>query len=158
MSKTKRFVIAGGGISGLTLAIALQRKGLQITFYEHAPVSEILQHTTNEQLILGDIIDLKPLDRFAVNNIVLMGDAAHATSSTWGKVPAWPLRTQPSLPICLSDNQEPVKAFQNFETLRLEIAQVEDPILMWLRNAAVRTTPLRVMEKQMKFLYDVSFQ
>ena len=36
MKSAKRFAIAGGGISGLTLAIALQRKGLQVTVYEQA--------------------------------------------------------------------------------------------------------------------------
>jgi len=143
------------------------------SFYSfHAPVSEILQHTSNEQLIWGDIIDLKPLDRFAFHNIVLMGDAAHATTPNMGQGACMAIEDAAVLANCLSSNEEPIKAFQNFETLRLartrkivsgswrlgKIAQVEDPILMWLRNAAVRATPPGVMEKQMKFLYDVSFQ
>src|SRR5687767_9825704 len=34
----KQFAIAGGGIGGLTLAIALQRKGYNVIVYEQAPV------------------------------------------------------------------------------------------------------------------------
>ena len=36
MRKTPNFAIVGGGIGGLTLAIALQKKGLKATVYEHA--------------------------------------------------------------------------------------------------------------------------
>ncbi len=138
----------------------------------HAPVAEILQRTTNDRLIWGDIIDLKPLDRFAFNNIVLMGDAAHATTPNMGQGACMAIEDAAVLANCLSSNTEPATAFRNFESLRLartrkivagswrlgRIAQVDDPLLMWLRNAVVRVTPAAVMEKQMKFLYDVSFQ
>ena len=33
----KKFAISGGGIGGLTLAIALQRKGFDVTVYEQSP-------------------------------------------------------------------------------------------------------------------------
>ena len=49
MTNTKRFAIAGGGISGLTLAIALQRKGLQVTVYEQATTIK----TTRCRLVTG---------------------------------------------------------------------------------------------------------
>ena len=37
MGRSKRFAIIGGGIGGLSLAIAMQRKGFQVTVYENAP-------------------------------------------------------------------------------------------------------------------------
>src|SRR5690606_31405101 len=46
----------------------------------HNPIPEILSHTSDEDLLWNDIIDLKPLSRFAYNNILLIGDAAHATT------------------------------------------------------------------------------
>src|SRR5690606_13716237 len=36
--KQKTYAIVGGGIGGLTLAIALQQKGYAVTVYENAPV------------------------------------------------------------------------------------------------------------------------
>ena len=37
MNKSKRLSIIGGGIGGLTLAIALRKKGYPVTVYENAP-------------------------------------------------------------------------------------------------------------------------
>jgi 2-polyprenyl-6-methoxyphenol hydroxylase-like FAD-dependent oxidoreductase len=73
---------------------------------------------------------------------------------------------------CLGADKEPASAFQQFERVRLtrtkkivseswrlgRVAQLENPLLVRLRNTVVRATPPRVMEKQLKFLYDVSFQ
>ena len=36
MGRSERFAIIGGGIGGLSLAIAMQRKGFQVTVYENA--------------------------------------------------------------------------------------------------------------------------
>src|SRR5689334_8170971 len=38
MSHKKRFAIVGGGIGGLTLAIAMQKQGFRVTVFENAPV------------------------------------------------------------------------------------------------------------------------
>jgi 2-polyprenyl-6-methoxyphenol hydroxylase-like FAD-dependent oxidoreductase len=51
----------------------------------HEPIPSLIKNTRNEQLIWGDIIDLKPLTQFAFDNIVLMGDAAHATTPNMGQ-------------------------------------------------------------------------
>ncbi|HYI78870.1 MAG TPA: FAD-dependent monooxygenase, partial [Chryseolinea sp.] len=51
----------------------------------HSPIPEILQHTKDQQLIWNDIIDIKPLKRFAFERILLMGDAAHATTPNMGQ-------------------------------------------------------------------------
>jgi 2-polyprenyl-6-methoxyphenol hydroxylase-like FAD-dependent oxidoreductase len=37
MGRSKRFAIVGAGIGGLSLAIALQRKGFEVTLFESAP-------------------------------------------------------------------------------------------------------------------------
>src|SRR5687767_9667654 len=37
MGRSKRFAVVGAGIGGLSLAIAMQRKGFYVTVYERAP-------------------------------------------------------------------------------------------------------------------------
>ena len=137
----------------------------------HSPIPEIISATKNEQLIWGDIIDLKPLDKFSFGNIVLMGDAAHATTPNMGQGACMAIEDAVILANCLGRTPEPTIAFEEFESMRLprtkkivngswrlgQVAQIESPLLIWLRNAAVRATPSNVAEKQMRFLHEVTF-
>ena len=50
----------------------------------HQPITTLLQQTKNEDLIWSDIIDLQPISQYAFDNIVLIGDAAHATTPNLG--------------------------------------------------------------------------
>ena len=138
----------------------------------HEPITSILRNTSDDQLIWGDIIDIKPLSRFAFNNIVLMGDAAHATTPNLGQGACMAIEDALILANLISANSTVDDAFVKFETLRRprtekivnaswnlgRIAQFENPLLSWLRNTAVRLTPPSVAERQMKFLYNVSFK
>jgi 2-polyprenyl-6-methoxyphenol hydroxylase-like FAD-dependent oxidoreductase len=138
----------------------------------HADVKDVLAQTHDAQLIWNDIIDLKPLKQFAFGNILLMGDAAHATTPNLGQGACMAIEDAVILANCLAENAEPIVAFQRFETRRLRrtrhiirdsrrlgrIAQLENPFLIKLRNAAVRLTPQRVTENQFKFISEVSFQ
>jgi len=137
----------------------------------HPPVKEIISHTRNDQLIWGDIIDLRPLDNFAFGNIVLMGDAAHATTPNMGQGACMAIEDAVILANCLTRTTDPEAAFKQFESVRLprtkkivngswrlgRVAQIENPLLIWLRNAAVRATPPNVAEKQMQFLHEITF-
>jgi 2-polyprenyl-6-methoxyphenol hydroxylase-like FAD-dependent oxidoreductase len=49
------------------------------------PIPEMITHTPEQNLIWSDIIDLQPLSRFAFNRVLLIGDAAHATTPNLGQ-------------------------------------------------------------------------
>jgi 2-polyprenyl-6-methoxyphenol hydroxylase-like FAD-dependent oxidoreductase len=135
------------------------------------PVVDILKGTRNEQLIWGDILDIAPIKRFVFDNVVLLGDAAHATTPNLGQGACMAIEDAAVLSNCLEDYDSVEEAFRQFERKRItrttkivnasrnvgKIAQLENLILVALRNAAVRLTPDSVAEKQMKFLMDVSF-
>jgi 2-polyprenyl-6-methoxyphenol hydroxylase-like FAD-dependent oxidoreductase len=137
----------------------------------HSPVSSILKKTKKEQLIWGDIIDLKPLKKFAFGNIVLLGDAAHATTPNMGQGACMAIEDAAVLSNCLEEYVTIEEAFSKFEAKRIprttkiittsrtlgEIAQWKNPLLTTLRNTLVRLTPPGVTEKQVRFLTDVSF-
>lgn len=138
----------------------------------HAPIHQILRHTKNEDLIWSDIIDLKPLRRFAFDRIVLAGDAAHATTPNMAQGACMAIEDAAVMVNCLESYLTPEEAFRRFEAMRIQrttrivndswtlgkAAQVESPWLIALRNTAVRLTPASVAERQMKFINDVSFQ
>ena len=44
-----------------------------------------MTHTQNDQLIHNDISYLQPLDHYHFENMVLIGDAAHATTPNLGQ-------------------------------------------------------------------------
>jgi 2-polyprenyl-6-methoxyphenol hydroxylase-like FAD-dependent oxidoreductase len=136
----------------------------------HSPVSDILKRTRNEQLIWGDIIDLKPITKFAFGKVVLAGDAAHATTPNMGQGACMAIEDAAILANCITDYSTVEEAFQKFESKRIarttrivndswnvgRIAQLENGLLTGIRNTLIRLTPPEISEKQVKFLMDVS--
>jgi 2-polyprenyl-6-methoxyphenol hydroxylase-like FAD-dependent oxidoreductase len=138
----------------------------------HSPVPEILQHTRDEQLIWNDIIDIKPITKFAFGRIVLMGDAAHATTPNMGQGACLAIEDAVILANTIANTHSVELAFIAFEQKRIQrtttvvndswklgrIAQWESPLLIKMRNMLLRMTPQSVAEKQIKFIIDVKFQ
>jgi 2-polyprenyl-6-methoxyphenol hydroxylase-like FAD-dependent oxidoreductase len=137
----------------------------------HSPVANVLKKTKNDQLIWSDIMDLKPLKKFAFGNILLMGDAAHATTPNMGQGACMAIEDAATLSNCLEQYLTAEEAFFNFERKRIErttkivnasralgkVAHWENPVLTKLRNTMIRLTPSKVAENQVKFLTDISF-
>jgi len=135
----------------------------------HFSVGEILNKTTDSQLIWNDIIDIRPLKKFAFGNIVLIGDAAHATTPNMGQGACLAIEDAAVLANCLL-RYPAAEAFTRFEQKRIQrttrivnqswrfgqIAQLENPLLVRVRNFAMRTTPESIMEKQLNFIAGAS--
>jgi 2-polyprenyl-6-methoxyphenol hydroxylase-like FAD-dependent oxidoreductase len=137
----------------------------------HAPIPDLLAETPNENLIWNDIIDLKPLKRFAFDRTLLLGDAAHATTPNMGQGACQAIEDAVVLADALARNDSVAAAFQNFERRRLlrtrtitnnswrigQVAQWSSPFLTILRNGLFRSLPARVNERQLEMLYSVDF-
>ena len=138
----------------------------------HPPIREIIRHTKDEQLIWNDIIDIKPLKQFAFGNIVLMGDAAHATTPNLGQGACMAIEDAAILANAIAKYPTVEDAFIAFEKKRIQrttsivknswqlgrVAQLENRWLIKARNALLRLTPSSVAEKQIKSLQEISFQ
>ncbi|KUG09704.1 FAD-dependent oxidoreductase [Solirubrum puertoriconensis] len=134
----------------------------------HAPIPELLALTTDEQVIWGDIIDLKPLKHFAYGRVLLLGDAAHATTPNMGQGAGQAVEDAAMLAQCLREQTNLHAAFRLFEQRRLprttrivrqswqlgQVAQFSQPWLVTLRNAVMRRVPNSVNTQQMQFLYE----
>jgi 2-polyprenyl-6-methoxyphenol hydroxylase-like FAD-dependent oxidoreductase len=137
----------------------------------HFPIPQLLDMTADDQIIWNDIIDLKPISQFAFGRIVLMGDAAHATTPNMGQGACMAIEDAATLANALT-MYEPEEAFRRFEKFRIrrttqivnqswnfgKIAQLSNPVLMKLRNAAFRFLPESAIHKQLQELYTVSFK
>lgn len=138
----------------------------------HAPIPQLLQATRNEQLIWSDIIDLKPIQKYAFGRVLLLGDAAHATTPNMGQGACQAIEDAAVLlDECEKMSDDFTQVFQNFERRRLhrthtivnrswsigKVAQWTNPFLIGLRNRAIRLIPPSVNERQMAFLYQTDF-
>ncbi|MFK7692472.1 FAD-dependent monooxygenase [Paenibacillus sp. HJGM_3] len=145
--------------------------GLRFAGYP-APVGELLERTENSVVLHNDIYDLKPLSRFAYGAVVLVGDAAHATTPNLAQGAAQAMEDAVVLARCLADGQPTVQeAFRRFEQLRLartrrvvalsrrlgRMAQLESQLMCSLRNRLLRAMPARLAGRQLQFLRDVPF-
>ncbi|MFZ6000160.1 MAG: FAD-dependent monooxygenase, partial [Bacteroidota bacterium] len=136
----------------------------------HQPIPQLLERTNDADIIWNDIIDLKPLKRFAFDNVLLLGDAAHATTPNMGQGACMAIEDACVLSNLLEKSANPRHAFVQFEqqtiarTTRIvnqswmlgKVAQWENPLLVGVRNWLLSVTPQATTEKQFQFIYDVS--
>lgn len=137
----------------------------------HGPIPEILSHTRSEDLICNDIIDIKPLSRFAFGNILLIGDAAHATTPNMGQGACQALEDVAVLSDEIKRSSDIQQAFKNFEKRRLKrtkyitdtsrrigrAAQYTHPLMIGIRNALLRIMPVWWTQSALKKLLEVDF-
>jgi 2-polyprenyl-6-methoxyphenol hydroxylase-like FAD-dependent oxidoreductase len=134
-----------------------------------SPVPEIIRFTTDNQLLWNDIMDLKPVPQFAMGRIVLIGDAAHATTPNLGQGACMGIEDAQVLADELAVNRDVETAFSRFEMRRLrrtrfivetserlgKIAQLENKAAIVVRNAFFRLLPDSVNERQLKEILGV---
>jgi 2-polyprenyl-6-methoxyphenol hydroxylase-like FAD-dependent oxidoreductase len=137
----------------------------------HDPIPSVLAETKDENLLWNDIIDLKPIPKYAFGNVVLIGDAAHATTPNMGQGACQAIEDAMVLADEMAKNVPVEDAFKAFEKRRLKrthrivntswslgkAAQLEHKLLAELRNFTFRILPKSVSEKQFKEIYEVDF-
>jgi len=137
----------------------------------HDPIPQVLAATTDDKLIWGDICDLEPVSRYAFGKVVFIGDAAHATTPNLGQGACQAVEDALVLAQEWERHGSGEEAFRHYEKRRLarthfvvnnsrrigRIAQLENPLLIALRNAFFRSLPASAGERQFKKLYSVDF-
>ncbi|WP_421830828.1 FAD-dependent monooxygenase [Larkinella sp.] len=137
----------------------------------HAPIPDVISRTPDGGLLWNDIIDLKPLPRFAFGNVLLLGDAAHATTPNMGQGACQAIEDGVVLADELERSGTVSDAFKRFEQRRLkrthsiveksrrigQVAQVQHPWLAAVRNGLFRMLPDSMNERQLESLYKVDF-
>lgn len=137
-----------------------------------APVPELLAAAPEEALIRTDISDLQPIRAWHRSRVVLLGDAAHATTPNLGQGGAqaiedgWVLAEQ-----LAAHSDDPGVAFRRYESIRRRkahrvvarsrqlgrLAHLANPAARALRNAALRWTPQAVAWRQLDAVYALEY-
>lgn len=143
---------------------------LQIFKGYHDPIISIIRSTPDDQILWSDICDLKPVDKYAFGNIVMIGDAAHATTPNLGQGACQAIEDAVILAKCLTENSIVQEAFAVFEKQRIKrthfvvnqswrmgkVAQLENEALIGIRNCIFRLVPDRVFNRQLQNVYNFS--
>lgn len=117
-----------------------------------ALVIDILKATGDDQIILNDMIDLDPIDKWYRDSVCLLGDAAHATTPNLGQGACQSIVDAKVLADCLSVYDAAPKAFKEYQKQRFKaankitkmswtlgkIAHWKSPIAVNFRNSMLR--------------------
>ncbi|WP_114748587.1 FAD-dependent monooxygenase [Pleomorphovibrio marinus] len=137
----------------------------------HDPIPRILEHTEDHQLIWNDIIDISPIGQFAFDRIVLIGDAAHATTPNLGQGACQAIEDAYVLADEMSKSDKYSKSFRAFEKRRIKrtdfivntswkmgkLAQLENAMLCRIRNFGLRNLPKTINDKQLEKVFNTDF-
>lgn len=134
------------------------------------PVVDILKNTAPEELLWNDIVDIKPITQYAFDRVVLIGDAAHATTPNMGQGAGLGIEDAEQVAERIGNHPDNLqRAFREFERIRIpratwivntsynlgRLAQVENYLARKVRDMILRLTPKSVNEKQMKKVLNV---
>lgn len=137
----------------------------------HEPVPNLLRRTPEDRLLWNDILDIRPISRFAFDRILLTGDAAHATTPNMGQGACQALEDSATLHRLLEEYDHLGEIFQVFERRRLArttwvintsrrlgaVGQWENSLSRRLRDGLMRLLPPAVREQQLERLFGVEF-
>lgn len=132
---------------------------------------QIIEATPEENIIRSDINDLSPIQQWWKGRVVLIGDAAHATTPNLGQGGCQAVEDALVLAKCLKENKNPASAFTQYQSLRYKKAlhvvniswqfgkmtNLGSPVLRWLRNNAMRMMPESIAIKQLDKILRLDF-
>lgn len=132
-----------------------------------AQVSEIIRATAQENILHHDLYDIKPLKKYHYGRVLLLGDAAHATTPNMGQGAGQAIEDALTLSEAFSTTTDWFAACETYEKIRLPktkkvtqlsrdigvAAQWSNPILAKGRDFAFPFIPSSILLKRLKFLY-----
>ena len=136
----------------------------------HIDILNIISSTLREQIIISDIVDLKPIDKWQKGNVCLIGDAAHATTPNLGQGACQAIEDAYVLGKLLDNGIAIGDAFKKYEDIRRKkahtivntswsigkMAHIENGVGIWLRNFVMKNLLNSANKKQMDMVFDLN--
>lgn len=115
-------------------------------------VKDVIEHTEADAILLNDIYDRDPVDKWVSGRVLLMGDAAHPTTPNLGQGACMAIEDAVVLGDCFAGGADFREAFSTFTSLRQKrtskivlasrkigaVSQVENWIAQAFRDESVR--------------------
>lgn len=133
----------------------------------HPLVLKIIDQTKAEKIIRSDISDLRRLDKWHKDKVVLVGDAAHATTPNMGQGAGQGIEDAYYLANILAKKNQIDQSLDLFESIRREKVDyvvnnswrfgqmAHSHFGQLIMKAIIKLTPEKVMKQQMNKLYSI---
>lgn len=129
----------------------------------HDPVEAMIDSTDESAILRNDIYDRDPLPCWSENRVTLLGDSARPMTPNLGQGGCQAIEDAVVLAACLANSDQVNSALRHYQDRRIprtssivlqsrrlgEIAQCENPLLCFVRNAAIRAVPSRIKARQL---------
>lgn len=136
----------------------------------HPIVGAILDNTSDEQIRQEPLEDLAPMEHWYQNRVVLLGDAAHATTPNMGQGACQAIEDAYVLSHCLANHSEITTAFSTYQQLRQakanqvvrnsrnfgKLAHAQSAWFSSLRNLALKTMPAWINQRELNKLFTLA--
>lgn len=124
----------------------------------HPLVLNILEATSEENIILNDIIDLSPIPSWYSDNLCLIGDAAHATTPNMGQGACQAIEDAYIIGRLLENSQDFNTVFEKFQKIRRKkVDYIVDTswkigkISQWEKGNAMRNFLMRLIPESTNY-------
>lgn len=129
----------------------------------HKPIDHLLDATPAAIILQNDICDIVPFPSWTKGRVTLLGDAAHPTTPNMGQGACMAMESAYVLARALSEEPDYRSALKRYENERHERTawitntswsigkggQVENPLVIGLRNFLVKITPTGAMQRNL---------
>lgn len=129
----------------------------------HEPIDHLLDATPAESILQNDICDIAPFASWTNGRVALLGDAAHPTTPNMGQGACMAMESAYVLARALAEVPDHKSALKRYENERHERTawitntswligkggQVENPLLIGLRNFVVKITPAGAIQRNL---------
>lgn len=146
----------------------LDKRGVANLFSHFSPTVERLINETEDTYFLHhDLYDIKPLKSFVYDRIILLGDAAHATTPNMGQGAGQAIEDAYELAVALENSATVKDAFLHYDKRRVKktkkviqlsrqigwAAQWEHPLLTRFRDSVFPLIPKPLLFWRLTFLF-----
>jgi 2-polyprenyl-6-methoxyphenol hydroxylase-like FAD-dependent oxidoreductase len=129
----------------------------------HHPIQMLIESTPADKILHTDIYDIEPLNSWRAGRVVLLGDAAHATTPNLGQGGCMAIESGVVLARCLKEESELAAALARYEAERMprtrwiteqswkigRAGQWENPLACGMRDLLVSMAPESMLKKQL---------
>jgi len=145
---------------------------LESLFSNFSPlVKKIISKTEKNNILLNQMIDLKPISSWYHKNVCLIGDSAHATTPNMGQGACQAIESAYVISECLSTENNIQTAFDKLEKIRKvnaekvvnkswtvgKMAHLKNRIGIFFRNNFIKLIPKKLLEKQSTSIYKLNY-